>query len=590
MEAVMQLFDLADVTAAPVQEVVLAERPLEQKISAAVAAVKAVALAGKHCVCAYSGGKDSSCTLNIALTAWRELAAEGHALPTLHVMHSDTRLENPVVHAYNQGQLKQIERYAQSSGLPVKVWVASPGLSNDYLVSLIGGRIIASVGANAKCQQMMKSAPLTRLKKAIREEISREIGRKCEKSEVVTLIGTRFDESSQRSRKMSERGESAVAPVNLAAEAGGDDWVLSPIAEFTTMDVFEYIGLVRSEKISAYDSFNQLVEIYRDMNGGDCMVNVFLAGREHERPACGHRTGCWACTRVSRDSSAESMIAKESGEYEWLRPLNQLRNYIKARHFDPSARCWLSRSINEETGGVKIAPNAYSPAFTQELLGIVLTIQLDEIDAAAAAGIEPRFQIINLQQLIAIESLWGRYGYQKPFTALRMFLEVFEQGRRYEIPDVATLPKFTEADLRLPETEVPFCDEHYWSVFSGLRDVSAATADAESLTVTRKGQLVSDVRTAGEFEVDEEGANLFVGFELDYALKRISIDQSPSAAVHYLLGLGTLALYKGSHSEWDRMLRMSNQIYRSGLQPILHDPQALIAKLAGAGVGQMALF
>ncbi|MNG24141.1 hypothetical protein D3C84_1088320 [compost metagenome] len=83
---------------------------------------------------------------------------------------------------------------------------------------------------------------------------------------------------------------------------------------------------------------------------------------------------------------------------------------------------------------------------------------------------------------------------------------------------------------------------------------------------------------------------MLVEFELDYALRRVSIDDSPSAAVHYLLGLGTLALYKGSHSEWDRMLRMSSQIYRSGLQPILHDPQALIAKLAGTGVGQMALF
>ncbi|WP_425912886.1 hypothetical protein [Pseudomonas sp. GWSMS-1] len=37
-------------------------------------------------------------------------------------------------------------------------------------------------------------------------------------------------------------------------------------------------------KIECYDPFNQLVEVYRDMNGGDCMVNVYLAGRESERP------------------------------------------------------------------------------------------------------------------------------------------------------------------------------------------------------------------------------------------------------------------------------------------------------------------
>jgi hypothetical protein len=66
----------------------------------------------------------------------------------------------------------------------------------------------------------------------------------------------------------------------------------------------------------------KLVEIYRDMNGGDCMVNVFLAGKQSERPACSHRTGCWTCARVSQDSSAESMIAMEGGGYDWLNPLS----------------------------------------------------------------------------------------------------------------------------------------------------------------------------------------------------------------------------------------------------------------------------
>ncbi|EPS4556946.1 hypothetical protein ACVEVT_006651, partial [Pseudomonas aeruginosa] len=127
------------------------------------------------------------------------------------------------------------------------------------------------------------------------------------------------------------------------------------------------------------------------------------------------------------------MIAKEGGEYDWLKPLNDLRNYIKARHFDPSARCWLARTVDKETGTIKIAPNSYSPAFTKELLGIMLTIQLDEFDAAEQAGIKPRFTLLDIQQLLAVEALWGRYGYQKPFTAMRVFLEVYEQGVRYEI-------------------------------------------------------------------------------------------------------------------------------------------------------------
>ncbi|WP_282410350.1 phosphoadenosine phosphosulfate reductase family protein [Pseudomonas sp. PS02303] len=591
----MQLFDVDLFSSAGVQEMPAnvvrgPEKTLTEKIAGAVDAVKRVVRAGKQPVVAWSGGKYSSVTLNIALTAIRELATEGFAVPTLNVMHSDTRMENPVIHCYNQSQMQQMQAYAKAAGIEMKVWVAKPGLSNDYLVSLVGGRIIASVGSNAKCQQMTKADPLKRVKKAILRDVAARLGRKCTDDDIVSLIGTRFDESVQRERKMSERGESAFEAVNLAAAAGGHDWVLSPIAEMTTMDVFSYIGQVIAGRIECYDSFHQLVEVYRDMNGGDCMVNVYLAGKQSERPACGHRTGCWSCTRVSRDSSAESMIAKEGGEYDWLKPLNDLRNYIKARHFDPSARCWLARTIDKETGTIKIAPNSYSPAFTKELLGIMLTIQLDEFDAAQQAGIKPRFTLLDIQQLLAVEALWGRYGYQKPFTAMRVFLEVYEQGVRYEIPDIAALPKYTEADLRYPEVEVPFCDDQYQGMFNGLRSISHAAADAEFLTTTRSGMVVMDVVTSSGFEIDREGAELFVNFELDNALSRVTFDQSPTAGLHYLMGLGTIAIYKGDHGDWDRMMRMSNQIFRSDLQPILHDRAALITRLGGNSLGQIDLF
>src|SRR3546814_16408013 len=95
--------------------------------------------------------------MNIAFTAMRELETEGFAVPTLNVMHSDTRMENPVIHCYNQSQMQQMQAYAKAAGIEMKVWVAKPGLSNDYLVSLVGGRIIASVGSHAKCPHMTKA-------------------------------------------------------------------------------------------------------------------------------------------------------------------------------------------------------------------------------------------------------------------------------------------------------------------------------------------------------------------------------------------------------------------------------------------------
>lgn len=91
----MQLFDVDLFSSAGVQEMPAnvvrgPEKTLAEKIAGAVDAVKRVVRAGKQPVVAWSGGKDSSVTLNIAFTAIRELATEGFAVPTLNVMHSDT--------------------------------------------------------------------------------------------------------------------------------------------------------------------------------------------------------------------------------------------------------------------------------------------------------------------------------------------------------------------------------------------------------------------------------------------------------------------------------------------------------------------
>lgn len=387
------------------------------------------------------------------------------------------------------------------------------------------------------------------------------------------------EESVERARRMAERNEDAIAPVNLAASEGGENWVLSPIADFTTDDIFAYLGQVRSGQIRCYDNFDALVEVYRDMNGGDCMVLSYLSGADaRRRPGCGARTGCWTCLRVTGDASAENMIAKQGGEYSWLKPLNDLRSYMKARHFDPSARCWLSRQVDERTGRIKISPNAYSPAYTLELLRLILTIQIQEEESARQLGIKPRFTVLSMRQIVAIDMLWGRYGYHKPFMALRTYLEIYEQDARYPIPDISNLPTWTEKDVAF-RAEAVLCDEFYGSLFDGLRSLDHAVAGAESLTVTRQGKPVTDVVTTDEFAIDEEGLELFLSLELDHALNRVSLDAAPSSAVHYLLGLGTVSLSKGGHAEWSRMLRLSNQIWRFDLIAVLHDPLALIERL-----------
>lgn len=576
-QTTINLVDVTDLgavqTCAPAPAAMLS---LDEKVANAITAIKAQVLAGRHLCSAWSGGKDSSVVLSLALRAMRELTEEGVSVPTLHCVHSNTLMENPVVTAYNEQQIEQMERYAKSGGVPLKVWVASPGLSMDYLVSVIGGRTIMSVGGVSKCQQMTKAHPLNKLKRQVRRHIAAEVGTKPKEVEIVSLIGTRFDESAARKRAMSDRGESAVEAVDAMDDG---QLVLSPIADFTQMDVFEYIGNVRAKRAGyeSYDSWDQLVELYREMNGGDCMVVNYLVNKEQARTPCNARTGCWTCARVSRDTSAESLVSTEGDKYKWMAPLLALRTYMIKMHFNPAARAWLARDVDED-GHIAITPNAYSPAWTKELLGLVLSIQADEQIEARRLGIKPRFKLLSLKQVMAIELNWGRYGYQDAWTAMKIFKSIYMEGKRFRIPDLDSIPTYTEKDVAF-RSRVPFADGQYNGIFSGLRDVDAAAAGCEDLILTRDGKYLTRVQVGNEYDIDDEGLELFMEFEFERAIDSQRLNTTPSAAIHYLLGLGTVQLFKGSHSDWDRMLRVSNQLERHGLRSILHDPHAIIAHL-----------
>ncbi|CAD0266029.1 conserved hypothetical protein [Pseudomonas veronii] len=276
------------------------------------------------------------------------------------------------------------------------------------------------------------------------------------------------------------------------------------------------------------------------------------------------------------------MLAEESGKHAYMRPLNEFRNYLGARHYDPAARNWLARSVNPETGHIKIAPNAYAPAFCLELLRYALTIDANEAEWSMRTGKPARFQILGMREVLAIDLLWARYSYQAPFTALTEYKSIFEQGNRYYIPE--SYQGFSRADLDVSKSvEVPFADAQFNGFYEGLRSVAEAAAGCESV-IKKNGVYYTNVNESNEFDLDAEAVELFFEFELDRALEYYGphANVAPSEAVHYLARFGVVSFKKGGHSEWDRMLRIGNQLHRWGLREILNNPEALIAKLSGA--------
>jgi 3'-phosphoadenosine 5'-phosphosulfate sulfotransferase (PAPS reductase)/FAD synthetase len=539
------------------------------KIEVAKDRVKKVFDSGKCIVLATSYGKDSSVLGNVVLTAALEYMKDTGSHPHVRFVNSNTKLENPMMDFFAKSESKKVEAFSKIHGLNVQADIVSPSLSNNYLINIIGGRTIATLSDNdAKCSQMMKVDPINRHKK----RVFKEFGAK----NVVTALGKRIDESPERGRGMIETGEATGEVIT----SKNKELIFSPIADFTLGDIATYIGRVGtdspSRKIPCYSDFQDLLKVYRDANGGDCLINIYASGRA-SKSACGARTGCHICLRVADDKSMINML--EEPENQYMRPLNVFRNFLAATHYDPDRRNWIARTLNKD-GTVNIAPNAYSPAHTEDLLRYALTIDANEIRAAARDGVKPRFQLLSLEDVIAIEVLWSRYGYHLSAAALTIFDEVHHRGIRYDTPTDVKPFSNQELKKKLTTKKVPFADKDFYSMFSGLRDVYSAQADCED-TVTKNGISYSNVNTGIEFEIDEEGTELFYCFEFENFLAKYSKPGwNPTQVVHYFSGLGTLTLNKGGHSRLEKMLRMANQIHRHGIRDILNNPEALIEKLS----------
>lgn len=272
-----------------------------------------------------------------------------------------------------------------------------------------------------------------------------------------------------------------------------------------------------------------------------------------------------------------NMLGRPGNAY--MQPLHALRAYLKANQYDPSKRNWLARTVKDD-GTVTIAPNSYSPDYSEELLRIVLSIQMRENDDARREGVSPRFQLLTSEDVIAIEFMWSRYGYHRTTAAMKIYKEVVLDRQFVDVPVVAAnfphkaFPRFSQS--------VPFADEEYCHFLNGLRDVYAMTADCESTVTNSRGDVFTAVNTDVEFTVDQEGAAMFFDYELDFFLDNYGQRGYTSTQVaFYFLRLGVISLNKGGHAENARMLRMANQIQRLGIAPLLNDPERLIERLSG---------
>lgn len=552
---------------------------MEHLRSAAIRHIGALFQKNHPVAVATSFGKDSSVLLALTFEAALLAKSEGVS-PKIIATTSDTGIENPEMAGYMRREAEKSVLFAEANGIDYWHYWAEPLLNDTFAVRLIGGRALPSFPeSNTDCAMDWKIRPQARLRKQILQT-----GKNGLQTEAVTLVGTRFRESAVRARRMQNRGDCAERPYRNK----DGDLVMSPIADWDSDDIWEYVGLVCNGLLRTYSDFQDLIRLYRDAGGTTCAVvsDMLTEGIEQTRSGCGARFGCGCCLKTGRaDKSLETLIAQNVNRYGYLEPWVRLRTFLLNTQWDFSRRIWIGRSI-DEYGYIRIQPDAYSPSMQLDLLRFCLTIDQEEREAAHDAGLaSPRFQIVPLKALVAIDYGWSAQGFHRPFQAIREWYEIVVQEKRYDVPE-------EPVHLRrpMPETRYLYVGKDWdegISWVSGLREVALDMVREPGMggcmdnRLLSNGHVVLDINTEDNFDVDIEGAALALDFERDYMLA-VNAEASPSKGLTegalWWLRMGVVSLSPGQIATHHRILARTGFKERHGLAGAFCDLDEVITR------------
>ena len=88
-------------------------------------------------VIGYSGGKDSTATVQLVWMAIEEMPKENRIKP-VHIINTDTLVESPIVAKWVEKSLACMQSAAKESSLPFVTHRLIPDYNNTFWVNLIG--------------------------------------------------------------------------------------------------------------------------------------------------------------------------------------------------------------------------------------------------------------------------------------------------------------------------------------------------------------------------------------------------------------------------------------------------------------------
>ena len=498
----------------------------------------------------YSGGKDSSVLVSLTFIAARELAEAGETVMPIFVMHADTEIENPSIAHHNRLEIRKIRDFAEKHSLPVSVEIGRPTTASSWLNRTVGqGKLPVWPGDKQDCTEEYKLKVQRRLRNKVMKKIA-----ELTKEKPVVMTGVRFEESTQREKKMRERGDNASEVIVTK----GNELYLAPIANWTEDDIWNFIAIAGQGKaFDNYTDFQMTMDVYGAASPASCPVlgDEILGETKRVRGGCGSRFGCWACAYVGVDRSMVNLIQNQPATYGYMRYLNAIQNWLSAIRYDFDSRSWLPRSINK-AGYIRVQPDLLGPRQMEALFRYVVTADVIEAEDAEKNRDEPRFQTADLQKVIAVDASWSQLGFFPPFHAIKLYKDIVEGGERYFAPKIESFPRVQRPSARYVYVGNIWEDESvhhkHLLTFDELRNLGGIDTLADLFA-----QEVNPCRithnTDNTFSVDKEAAELFMYFEADRQIEahhknweeRANWSRDITEGYKYYLRTGIIALAKG---------------------------------------------
>ncbi len=439
----------------------------------------------------YSGGKDSSATLQLVWLAIRKLPADQRTKP-IHVISTDTLVEQPIVAKWVETSLDRMRTAAREQGLPFQPHKLTPEAVNSFWVNLIGRGYPAPNQKFRWCTERLKIKPSNAFILAVVQKYG----------EAILVLGTRKAESQKRAASIEKHAARRVRDRLVPNASLPNSLVYTPIEDWNNDDVWLFLMQVKNPW--GHDNKSLLGMYQGATEGGECPLVV-----DSSTPSCGSsRFGCWVCTVVDKDRSMEAMI-KNDEEKVWMTPLLELRNELAEPDKDKRDFRRMNGSIQLLHDGT--VPGPYKKEAREHWLRRVL-----EAQRSARQNGPPEFreiQLISLEELDEIRRLWLHEKHEFDDSLPRIYEEVVgepfprprEDGNTLRADDWGLLREVCEGDEVLFDLQVALL-----GVEQKFRGMTRRVGVIEALEKCLKAAI---------FEDEEEAVGILT--ERDQRLKRL---------------------------------------------------------------------